>query len=53
MEFNRNTVAKADLLFRVIMKLNNVRTKVIEPALYTDGERGYVRSLFNDLGINL
>ncbi|EES50930.1 hypothetical protein NE172_03610 [Clostridium botulinum] len=52
-EFNRNTVTKADSLFRVIMKLNTARTKVIEPALYTGGEREYARSLFNDLGINV
>lgn len=52
-EFNRNTKTKADSLFRVIMKLNTARTKVIEPALYIGGEREYARSLFNDLGIKV
>jgi len=52
-EFNRNTATKSDSLFRVIMKLNTARTKVIEPALYTGGECEYVRSLFNDMEINI
>lgn len=53
MEFNKNTVTKSESLFRVIMKLNTARTKVIEPALYRGGESEYVRSLFNDMGINV
>lgn len=52
-EFNRKTVTKADSLFRVIMKLNTARVKVIEPTLYLGGEREYVQSLFNDMGINV
>ncbi|MBU3217453.1 hypothetical protein LL033_05135 [Clostridium estertheticum] len=52
-EFNRNTATKADSLFRVIMKLNTARTKVIEPALYIGGEGEYVRSLFKDLEISV
>ena len=52
-EFNRNTATKADSLFRVVMKLNTAKIKVIEPALFLGGECEYVRSLFNDIGINV
>ena len=38
-------------LFRAVMRLNTARLQVIEPDLFDGGCEGYVRSLFNDLGI--
>lgn len=37
---NRNTV------FRKVMKLNTIKTKIIEPELYLGGVEGYVEDLF-------
>ena len=35
------------------MKLNTAKVMVVEPALYLGGEKEYVRSLFEDVGINV
>ena len=45
-EYNRR--GKNHNLFRVVMKLNTARMMVCEPALCTDGCKGYVKKLFVD-----
>ncbi|WP_418222767.1 hypothetical protein [Clostridium isatidis] len=40
-------------LFRKVMKLNTSKCIVVEPALYENGIKGYVESLFIDLGVKL
>lgn len=40
-------------LFRKIMVLHIARSNVIEPSLCCEGEKGYVKSLFRDSGIEL
>lgn len=52
-EFNKNTKSQQEDLFRIIMKLNTAKVMVVEPALYLGGEKEYVRSLFEDVGINV
>ena len=43
---NRN-----DTAFRALMRFNNAKIIVMEPSLYSNGEEGYVISLFNDMGL--
>lgn len=40
-------------LFRVVMKLNTARMLVVEPALCTNGCKGYARKLFVDAGFDI
>lgn len=40
-------------LFRIVMKLNTVKSLIIEPALYDGGVRGYVQSLFRQAKIEV
>lgn len=52
-EYNKKMANKNDDLFRAIMRLNTAKSVVIDPALYLGGEKEYVRSLFDDLGIKI
>jgi len=38
-------------VFRVIMKLNNAKVLNVDPELFNDGVKGYVKSLFVDIGL--
>lgn len=40
-------------LFRNVMKLNTAKTMVIEPSLFLGGEKEYVKSLFQELGVKI
>ncbi len=54
-EFSKKSTTNVDdvfrNIFRKIMKLNTAKLLVIEPALFENGEKGYVESLFKDIGI--
>ncbi len=52
-EFNKKTNGYEKDLFRTIMKLNTAKVMVINPALYLGGEKEYVKSLFNDVGVSV
>lgn len=51
--YDKNTKTQSDGLFRIVMKLNTVKSVVIDPALYLGGEKEYVRSLFMDAGVRV
>ena len=40
-------------LFRIVMKLNTVKSLVVEPDLYEGGASGYVKSLFRQANIEV
>ena len=52
-DFNNNTSAHSDDLFRIVMRLNTARTMVEEPDLYLGGAKEYAKSLFSDAGVNI
>lgn len=49
------TLVKKDAatVFRAVMKLNTAKSVVIEPALHPNGVDGYVRSIYQTLGVEL
>lgn len=52
-DFTSSTEGKSDTLYRSIMRLNTAKIIVVEPELYEDGVKGYVNSLFKNLGIDI
>lgn len=42
-----------DTFFRNVMKLNTAKMMLVEPGLYENEETGYVKSLFEELGVNI
>ena len=43
--------SKNDSFFRCIMRLDTARITVMEPGLFDGGEKAFVKSLLNDLGV--
>ncbi len=52
MNKHRKTSQRIRSLFRIIMKLNTATCLTIDAALVEGGEKAYVKSLFQELGIN-
>lgn len=51
--FGRRGAKSGDDLFRIVMKLNTAKLLVMDPGLYRDGEKGYAKALYNDVGVNI
>lgn len=50
MKYQSKVKGDASKVFRAVMKLNTAKSVVVEPALFSGGEDGYVRNLFAELG---
>ena len=51
--YNRRTKKNSDTLFRGIMRQNSMEILLKEPTLCEGGEKGYVKSLFKALGVEI